>query len=422
MSGTGWPQSEGEDAFLLHLPEWTYPGKWPSRTGVAVSGGSDSMALLHLFWRLQMHHVGTVYAVTVDHRLRPEAAEEARFVARFCAELGVPHDTLVWDHGPIQGNLQDQARRARYALIGDWARGAGITDVVLGHTADDQAETFLMGLAREAGLDGLSGMRRSWTEAGLRWARPYLSASREDMRSYLVRHGLTWVDDRSNTDDRFQRVKARRALDALAPLGITAEGLAGVVTNLAIARSDLVHLALETASRITRTEAGEVVFDLRPWKTTGTDTRRKLLIAAVRWVSSADYAPRAEQIARLEASIWQGRDATLAGCKVTVTVAELRVSREPKTVAGLECPTDVLWDRRWRLTGPHDPALRIRALGPDGLRACKDWRESGLSRAALIVSPAIWRGEELIAAPLTGKTNGWMAEIVTPFPEGVLSH
>lgn len=422
MTGTGWPQSEGEDAFLLSLPERTYPGAWPGRIAVAVSGGSDSMALLHLFVRLQTHRGGIIRAVTVDHRLRTEAAEEARFVARFCADLGVPHDTLIWDHGAIAGNLQDQARRARYALIGDWARAAGIGDVVLGHTADDQAETFLIGLAREAGLDGLSGMRRSWTDGGVRWARPYLATPRDDLRAYLVRHGIGWVEDPSNADDRYQRVKARRALEALAPLGITTEGLAGVASNLAMARSDLVHLALETAQRIARTSAGEVAFDLALWKRTGPDTRRRLLIAALRWVSSAEYAPRAEQIARLEASIGQGRDATLAGCKVKVTGAEFRVAREPKAVAGLECPTDTLWDRRWRLSGPHDAGLRIRALGAEGLRACKDWRATGLSRAALIVSPAIWRGEDLIAAPLAGKTNGWMAEIVTPYPEGVLSH
>lgn len=422
MSGSGWPQSEGEDAFLLHLPEWTFPGEWPSRIGVAVSGGSNSMALLHLFSRLQKYHCGAVYAVTVDHRLRPESAEEARFVARFCAKLGVPQATLVWDHGPVQGNLQDQARRARYSLIADWARAAGIGDVVLGHTADDQAETFLMGLAREAGLDGLSGMRRSWTEHGIRWARPYLAAPRKDLRAYLVRHGIAWVEDPSNTDDHYQRVKARRALAALAPLGITAERLGGVVTNLAMARSGLVHVAIETAERIARTDAGEVVFDLDLWKRTGPDTGRRLLIAALRWVSSADYAPRAEQIARLEASIWQGRDATLSGCKIRVGEAEFRVTREPKAIAGQECPTDALWDSRWRLAGPHDPALRIRALGSDGLRACKDWRATGLSRAALIVSPAIWRADALVAAPLAGKANDWMAEIVAAFPQDVITH
>lgn len=422
MTSGDWPASEGEDAFLLHVPEWSYRGKWPEHIGVAVSGGSDSLALLHLFARIQSHRGGTVHAVTVDHRLRAEAAEEARFVAALCERRGLSHETLVWDHGEIAGNVPDQARRARYALIGDWARGKGIGHVLLGHTADDQAETFLMGLAREAGIDGLCGMRRTWEEGGIHWARPYLMTPRADLRAYLTRHGIGWIDDPTNEDLRYQRVKARRALAALAPLGITAEGLSHVVSNLSLARSDLVEMAFRTAQQIAREDAGEVIFDLGQWRRAGNDTRRRLLIAALRWVSSADYAPRAAQVARLEQAIRLGRDATLWGCRLRVSETEIRIAREPKAVAGLETASDAIWDGRWRLSGPHHADLRIRALGGEGLRACKTWRETGHSRAALIVSPAIWRGETLISAPLAGFVNGWMAEIVAGFPSCVLSH
>ncbi len=418
----GRPGSGGEDASLLHIPEWTYRGAWPARIAVAVSGGSDSMAVLHLFARLAGHRGGTLHAVTVDHRLRPEAAEEARFVARACERIGVAHATLVWEHGEISGNLQDQARRARHALIAGWARGEGIGDVVLGHTADDQAETFLMGLAREAGIDGLSGMRRSWQEDGVRWARPYLQTPRRDLSDYLTRHGIAWVEDPSNADERFLRVRARRALVALAPLGITVAGLARAATNLALARGDLVELALRAAAAIARTEAGGVIFDLAGWKRAGNDTRRRLLIAALRWVGSAHHAPRAAQIARFEAAIWQGRAATLAGCRLHSGDAAFSILREPSAVAGLATPTEALWDGRWRLDGPHAAGLTVRALGAEGLRACTDWRATGLSRAALAVSPAVWRGERLVAAPLAGMANGWTAEIVTDFPSALLTH
>ena len=422
MTPGDWPQGEGEDAFLLHLPQWIYPGEWPTRIGVAVSGGSDSLALLHLFARIQGHRGGALHAATVDHRLRPEAAEEARFVARICAGLGVSHDTLVWDHGTLDGNLQDQARRARYGLIGDWARGRGIGHVVLGHTADDQAETFLMGLAREAGIDGLCGMRRTWEEGGIRWARPYLTVPRAELRAYLTRHGIAWVDDPSNADDRYQRVRARKVLAALRPLGITVEGLSTVTANLSVAQGALRHAAAERVAAILRTEAGEVILDRKGFTLTPAETARRILIASLRWVSSFDYAPRAAQVARLEQAIRQGRDATLWGCRMRVGETEIRITREPKAVAASEGPTDAIWDGRWRISGPHDRQVRIRALGADGLRRCAGWRETGLSRAALIVSPAIWRGETLISAPLAGFANGWMAEIVAGFPSCVLSH
>ncbi|MBK6468777.1 MAG: tRNA lysidine(34) synthetase TilS [Rhodobacter sp.] len=118
-----------------------------ARLGVAVSGGRDSMAMVHLMARAAPQAGWSFQAVTVDHRLRPEAADEAAFVASVCAGLGVPHDVLVWDHDDITGNLMQAASEARYGLMAKWAREKGVELVMLAHTSDDQAETFLMGLA-----------------------------------------------------------------------------------------------------------------------------------------------------------------------------------------------------------------------------------------------------------------------------------
>lgn len=390
--------------------------------GVAVSGGGDSMALLHLMVRAAAGSGGAVRAVTVDHGLRPEAAAEARFVAAVCATLGVAHDTVRWQHGGLSGNLPDLARRARYRLIGGWARGAGVGHVVVAHTADDRAETFLMELAREAGLDGLTSMRGAWRAEGVAWSRPLLSVGREELRRYLRRNGVPWIDDPTNEREAYQRVKARRALAALAPLGITPGGLARVAGHLASARRDLERLARQAAEAIARCDAGAIRFDRTGWTDLGEDTRRRLLIAALRWVSGAGYAPRAAQIARLDAAIRDGRDATLQGCCLRVDAAAIRVLREPKAVAGLEAPTDALWDGRWRLSGPHEAGLTVRALGSEGLRQCADWRATGRSRAVLGVTPAVWRGPALVAAPLAGRAAGWTAEIVADFGSGLFSH
>src|SRR5690606_38404014 len=158
----------------------------PERIGVAVSGGSDSMAALHLLTAFGLK----VEAATVDHGLRPEAATEAETVARACAALSVPHETLRWTDGPAAtGNLMEQARLARYRLLAGWALRRGLTQVAIAHTADDQAETFLMRLAREAGLDGLAGMRSTWEQDGVTFIRPLLVIGRADLRGYLSRHG-----------------------------------------------------------------------------------------------------------------------------------------------------------------------------------------------------------------------------------------
>jgi len=411
-----------DDGHLLALARNAFGALMPDAAGVAVSGGGDSMALLDLLARVQRDLGGSLRAVTVDHGLRPESAEEAGNVARFCARHGIAHDTLVWRPGEIRGNLSEQARRARYGLIADWARRNGLAHVAVGHTADDRAETFLIELSREAGIDGLTSMRPHWHADGIHWSRPLLSVGREALRAYLRRQGIGWTDDPTNEDARYQRVRARRALGALAPLGVTAGGLARVAGHLAAARGELVALAVRVADEIAAEDAGEIAFDRAAWRDLGPETARRLVRGALRWLNSAEHAPRGPEIARLEMAIAEGRDATLAGCHLRVTETQLRFTREPKAVAGMETATDALWDGRWRLAGPHEPGLRVRALGAEGLRRCADWRATDHSRAALVVTPAVWRGDALVAAPAAGLCSGWRVEIVADFRSFLLSH
>lgn len=382
--------------------------------GVALSGGGDSVALLHLCRAAGLR----VEAVTVDHRLRPESAAEAAAVGAACAALGLRHEVRVWDHGAVGGNLMDQARRARMALIGDWARKRRIGIVALGHTRDDQAETLLMGLARAAGVDGLAGMRRDWTEGGVRFVRPLLDAGREELRNWLRGQGLGWIDDPTNDSERFSRVRARRALVALQPLGITAEGLAAVAGHLAEAQAALQVQVAEAAARVLREVAGALTVDAAGFASLPGEIRRRLVVAAVGWVSRADYAPRSDAVARLEAAIVAGRDATLWGCRLRGGV----LMREAKAVSAVVSTPGAVWDGRWVLQGPEAPGAEVRALGMAGLRACPDWRATGLARDVLAVTPSVWVGEGLVSAPLAGLENGWQARIDAPFHLFGLSH
>src|SRR5690606_22697748 len=154
-------------------------------------------------------HTVQLHCVTVNHGLRPDAAAEAAMVASASATLAIPHHTLHWTGWDRQGNLQDAARRARSALIRDWAMAHDISLILLGHTADDQAETVLMRLARGSGVDGLAGMsvHRGGTPAIL---RPLLGLHRQTLRDWLSAQGVTWADDPSNDDSRYDRIKARQ--------------------------------------------------------------------------------------------------------------------------------------------------------------------------------------------------------------------
>lgn len=410
-----------EDAALLRAVAFAIDKARPDPAaplafGVAVSGGGDSLALLHL-----AHRTGwQVHAVTVDHGLRPESAAEAADVAAFCAGQQIPHATLRWTGPAASGNLMDQARRARLHLMADWARGQGIGHVLLGHTADDQAESFLMNLSRAAGLDGLAGMRADWQEAGIHWHRPLLGHSREALRAYLRHHGLTWAEDPSNENDRFTRVKARRALKALKPLGITVDRLGATISHLAATRRALVECTQRAATDLVSEQAGALTVTRAALSGLDPEIRRRLLIAAIRWIGGAAHAPRETQIKTLQAALSEGRDATLAGIRFRHRAEQVTACREARAVMG-PVPFGQIWDHRWQVTGPGGAGLSVAALGAEGLRQCPDWRSFG-PRAALVVSPAVWLDGRLIAAPLARPDPVWQVSLGLSFGMFILSH
>lgn len=379
------------------------------------------MALLHMVAEIASRTGRAVCALTVDHRLRPEAAAEAAFVGRACKALGVPHEVLVWDHGAIVGNLMDAARDARYRMMTDWARGRGIGFVLLGHTADDQAETFLMGLARSAGLDGLTGMRPHWQQGGVTFLRPLLGLSRAALRSYLQGKGQVWIDDPTNDNDRYTRVKARRALKALKPLGVTVDRLSQVIHNLAMVQGVVRDAVARAAREVVTETAGALIFDRSALGPCGPEVERRLLIAMVRWIGGAGHPPREAQVAALGRALAEGRDATLGGCRFRQKGGLVTVTREARAAGGAVSP-GTLWDGRWEVQAASGEVRgEIRALGADGLRQCGDWRASGLPRQVLEVTPGVWQGDRLLAAPCAG--FGTIAATTRPgFHAFLLSH
>lgn len=373
--------------------------------GLAVSGGGDSMALLHLAASLG----GQIAVASVDHGLRPAAAEECAFVASICKSYAIPHRVLHWTGWDRRGNLQDQARKARYRLLADWAQAAGVCDLALGHTADDQAETLVMALARSAGVDGLAGMPAVSVKYGLRFHRPLLSVCRADLRAFLTAAGHGWRDDPGNDDPVFERIRIRQSAGLLADLGMTPQALAQVAAHMATAAQALDRQAADLERTLLH-HHGCVLVNLSLAALSGEQARR-LVLAAMGWVNRHLAAPRREEQTRLMQLLRRGAPATLAGCVFSFEGPVLRISREWAAVSHQFCGTDQLWDSRWRLTGPHRTDLRIGPLG-NGIDLCPDWRLTGLPRAAMQATPAIWQGELLTAAPLAGFGAGWVAQIV----------
>jgi len=398
------------DAALLAAVRAGLGAEVPKRLGVAVSGGGDSVALLHVLSRCFPGDEVQLFAATVDHGLRPEAAAEAVAVQGLAATLGIPHTTLNWRGWTGEGNLQDAARRARYGLLAEWAITEGLGAVTLGHTADDQAETVLMRLARSAGVDGLSAMRASRVVECVTFLRPLLDVTRAELRDYLRRNEVSWVDDPSNEDMSFDRVRARKALARLEETGITVRGLAEVARQMAEARDALDRATWNFSLDHVHIDAGAVVIETEALRTLPDELARRLLVRALSWVGDAEYPPRRAPVAETLAVARGGGTLTLAGCRILHHGEEVWICRELNAVAKEVALQGELWDRRWRLSGPGGVGCDVRALGEDGLPQCPGWRETGRPRAALIATPAVWREGKLVAAPLAGRAESWQAE------------
>ena len=184
---------------------------------VAVSGGSDSLALLFLAHAWARQEGVVLQAVTIDHGLRPEAAAEAAFVASVCAGLDIDHVTLAWDGVKPSFGIQEAARYSRYSLMENFAHEIGAQIILTGHTRDDQAETVFMRSFRKSSAGdgrGLAGMsRKTMLYGGKRIVRPLLNCSRDQLRIYLFSLAQSWIEDPSNLDVSYERVRLRKMLE-----------------------------------------------------------------------------------------------------------------------------------------------------------------------------------------------------------------
>jgi tRNA(Ile)-lysidine synthase len=318
------PTAEQTERFRRDLS--ALAGGPPKRLGVAVSGGPDSLALLLL---AHSAFEGRIETATVDHRLRPESADEAALVARICRDLGVPHAILADPAVPIAGaSAQAQARALRYRLLGGWAGERGIALLATAHHADDQAETVLMRLARGAGLGGLSGIRSRRDEGEVTVLRPLLGWRRRELAAVVAEAGLAAADDPSNRSDAYDRTRFR-ALLAGSDL-LPAARLAAAAAHLGKAEEALAWAAEREWQARARAEEGCILLDPGGLPA---ELLRRVSARAIEAVRGDRGDWRRDKLAAILAEVAAGGRATLAGVQLTGGPV-WRFEREPPRRAG----------------------------------------------------------------------------------------
>ena len=373
------------------------------RVLVACSGGGDSIALLHLAQRV----LGSdrLAVATVNHNLRDTQAE-LDLVARHAAALGVPHHVLDW-HWDGKGNLQAAAREARRGLLTAHADALQIDHILLGHTRDDQAETFLMRLARGSGVDGLAAMQ----SVDGQFFRPLLHVTREELRAWLRAEGLDWAEDPSNADPRFDRVRARAMMGQLSELGLTVDRLVATADLMAEERRVLVEAARDFGRRHTETQGGDVLVEAAGFWDLPPSLATRVLAGLILWFSDTAYKPRSAELSQWKDRLAGGKPAPLGGVLACAEGDHLRIYREAAAVQGSvpvsKTASGTIWDRRWTISHPIGlQNARIAALGAE-LERFGTWRDHPLPRASLEMSPALWQDGAFVASLVLDPPAGW---------------
>ena len=382
---------------------------------VAVSGGPDSLALTFLLRDWLAPRGGRLTAFTVDHGMRPEAAAEAAWVGRVLAAAGVTHRVLRWQGPKPAAGRQAAARAARYRLLLAACEAAGILHLALAHHLDDQAETVLLRLGRGSGLDGLAAMAAVRETAGLRLLRPLLGLPKARLAASLFARGLDWVEDPSNADESYARVRLRRLLPALARDGVTAARLAAASRDFGRARAALEGEVAAVLARAARPDpAGFLTLDPAILAAAGPEVAGRALARCLLAVGGGEHAPRLERLERLRGRLAAGleRAVTLGGCRIVPDRGGWLVVREAGRAPAVPLPAGgrLLWDGRFELALTPGEPLTVGPLGSAGWRALAAAleRARGGGRAAALPSaaraglPALRDARGLAAVPPLG--------------------
>jgi tRNA(Ile)-lysidine synthase len=363
---------------------------------LAVSGGSDSLALMHLAaaWRQRP----PVTVLTVDHGLRAASAEEARQVGRWAVALGLAHVVLRWEGEKPATGLQARARAARYDLMSAWCKTHGCSVLLTAHTMDDQAETVLMRLSRTTSLDSLAGIPRRGAWAGVRLFRPLLSLRREALRAALAARGVSWIDDPSNADPRFERVRVRSLLPGLAAAGVTPDRLADLADSLRLLTDELWATAGAWVAReVTVFPSGFGEFPLPAWQGEPPLLRARILGLLIARFGAGDR-PEPAELAHLAAVLDRtGARRTLGGAMIARRRHVVLVGREPGRIAAgpLTVPAfgAAEWDGRFAIRAPEGSEVAAAGSVP-----CLS-RDPGLPAFVFASLPAVRVPNEPWAVP-----------------------
>lgn len=332
---------------------------------LAVSGGSDSMALLRLVhaWTVVQEQPPEITVLTVDHGLRIGSGAEASRVAGWAGALHRSHVILLWQGDKPATGIQAKARKARYDLMAQWCRANAADALLTAHTMEDQAETVLMRLKRTDSADSLAGIPAQGQWNGLPVLRPLLALRRQDLRDYLSSIGQDWIEDPSNCDQRFERVRVRETIAGMEGSALSIERLSALAQSSARTVLLLERCAAQWISMwVEESNAGVCHVPYEPFHPLPAALRQRILSRIIMNYGGGRLKPERDELQRLARWLTGAAEGsqprcTLAGAILGKRKAKFWVTREAARIdaAPQIVPEsgEMLWDGRFAIMAPE---------------------------------------------------------------------
>ncbi|OEY87180.1 tRNA lysidine(34) synthetase TilS [Wolbachia pipientis] len=381
------------------------------KVAVAVSGGVDSVTLIHLMINLMRRNISI--ALTVDHGLRPESKDEALCVSSYVKQLGAAESfVLNWKKENITGNIQSQARKARYKLLTEWCKSNSIKYLFVAHNKNDQAETFLLRLERGSGIDGLSSMDYKSYFNDICILRPLLDFNRSDIEQYAKFYKLQWIEDKSNQDLKYRRTLYRNLLKVTDNKEMLIQRICLTTLHMKrIIKALMYYTYLAFDNYVNIHELGYIEIKLDAFYQLPEEIAMRVFLYSIMVIGNKYYKPRYSNfISIFNNTKIQDINCTLSSCKIRKYKENILVIKEPSSIKEismkLPCSEAVLWDNRFKCTilWNQPCSVIIKPLKKTdaiplflkNFQCCND---------VFYSLPVIIRDEEIVAYPYTHITS-----------------
>jgi tRNA(Ile)-lysidine synthase len=387
---------------------------------IAVSGGSDSLALSVLAKLYSLENNTDFIALVVDHKLRKESANEAKKTVKNLKDKKIEAKILSYKGQKFSSNIQKKARDLRYDLFEKYCIKNKIKFLILAHHQDDLVENFYIRLIRGSGIKGLTSLQNVFQyNKNFYLLRPLLNFTKKELLEVTKKNYLKWVEDSSNKNDKFLRVRIRKMQTTLQKEGLDPGRIIKTIENLGKAKSSLDFYILKSEKKyLNFYKEGYSTIKLSILKNEAQEVIFRLIIKAIHFVSGEYYPPRSDSLNALIKNISQKnfKSATLGGCLIEKNKNLLLFFREDRNV-----PIETLnkkkqrknWDERFLVFGNlnNSQGLIVKKLGNSGIEYLRKNKFSDygvkIPAHAKKTLPSFWntRGELLFVPFLNFKNR-----------------